>query len=113
MLATSHFYRVLGHLVCGAAGVDRVVAALDSQRKTALLLGGRALREDSLATAGRIAKACGVRVLSETFTARLQRGAGRAPVERLPYFAEQVSEQLYGLEQLILVGATTNTNARV
>jgi acetolactate synthase-1/2/3 large subunit len=45
-------------------------------------------------------------VLGETFTTRLQRGAGRFAVERLPYFAEQVSEQLAGLEQLILVGAT-------
>jgi len=86
--------------------IAEVVAALNRERKTALLLGGRALREDSLATAGRIAKASGTRVLCETFTTRLQRGAGRFPVERLPYFAEQVSEQLAGLEQLILVGAT-------
>ena len=86
--------------------IEQVVTALGKKRKSALLLGGRALREASLATAGRIAKACGVRLLCETFTARLQRGAGRTPVERLPYFAEQVSEQLAGLEQLILVGAT-------
>jgi len=86
--------------------IDQAIAALGRKRKTALLLGGRALREESLAMAGRIAKTCGVRVLCETFTARLQRGAGRAPVERLPYFAEQVSEHLAGLEQLMLVGAT-------
>ena len=88
------------------AGIERIVTALGSELNTALLLGGRALREESLAAAGRIAKACGARLLCETFTARLQRGAGRTPVERLPYFAEQVSEQLDGLEQLILVGAT-------
>ena len=88
------------------SNIAEAVEALGSDRKTALLLGGRALRAESLAAAGRIARACGVRVLCETFTTRLQRGAGRFAVERLPYFAEQVSEQLAGLEQLILVGAT-------
>lgn len=91
--------------VVPAANIDHAVAALGRQRKTALLLGGRALREESLALAGRIARACGARLLCETFTTRLQRGAGRVPVERLHYFAEQVSEQLAGLEQLILIGA--------
>ncbi len=88
------------------SNIAEAVEALGSDRKTALLLGGRALRAESLAAAGRIARACGVRVLCETFTTRLQRGAGRFAVERLPYFAEQVSEQLAGLEQLILVGTT-------
>jgi acetolactate synthase-1/2/3 large subunit len=85
--------------------IETAAEALKRDRKTALLLGGRSLREESLAVAGRIAKTCGARVLCETFTARLQRGAGRFPVERLPYFAEQASELLAGLEQLILVGA--------
>jgi acetolactate synthase-1/2/3 large subunit len=35
----------------------------------------------------------------------MQRGAGRCPVERLQYFSEQVTGQLAGLEQIILVGA--------
>jgi acetolactate synthase-1/2/3 large subunit len=83
-----------------------VVTALKSGKNTALLLGGRALREESLALAGRIAKACGIRVLSETFSTRLQRGAGRFAPERLAYFSEQTSAQLAGLENLILVGAT-------
>jgi len=88
------------------SNIAKAVEALGSDRKTALLLGGRALRAESLAAAGRIARACGVRVLCETFTTRLQRGAGRFAVERLPYFAEQVSEHLAGLEQLILVATT-------
>ena len=79
--------------------------ALASGKPSALLLGGKALREESLAVAGRISKATGARVLCETFAARLQRGAGRFPVERLQYFSEQVSGQLEGLQQIILVGA--------
>lgn len=85
--------------------VSAVVDALSNGKRSALLLGGKALRENSLETAGRISKASGARVLSETFTARLQRGAGRFKVERLQYFSEHVTEQLEGLEQIILVGA--------
>jgi acetolactate synthase-1/2/3 large subunit len=85
--------------------IEGTAALLRNGKSTALFLGGHALREDSLLAAGRIAAACGVRLLCETFPARLQRGAGRVKVERLAYFSEQVAAQLQGLEQLILVGA--------
>ncbi|MEJ2604426.1 MAG: acetolactate synthase large subunit, partial [Gammaproteobacteria bacterium] len=70
-----------------------------------LFLGGRALREDALALAGRIAKATGCRLICETFPARLQRGAGRIEPERLPYFAEMAVEHLQGLGRIVFVGA--------
>jgi len=79
--------------------------ALSNGKATALYLGGRALREESLAAAGLIARATGARIICETFPARLQRGAGRVAVERLPYFAEQAEEVLSSFEQLVLVGA--------
>jgi len=85
--------------------ISELAAALSNGKATALYLGGRALREESLAAAGLIAKATGARILCETFPARLQRGQGRVPVERLPYFAEQAAEVLSGFEQLVLVGA--------
>jgi acetolactate synthase-1/2/3 large subunit len=43
--------------------------------------------------------------MCDTFTPRMQRGAGRVKLERIPYFAEQAQEFLEGTEQLILVGA--------
>jgi acetolactate synthase-1/2/3 large subunit len=58
-----------------------------------------------LVAAGRIAAATGARLLCDTFAPRLERGAGRVVVERLPYFAEQLVESLAAVEQLILVGA--------
>jgi acetolactate synthase-1/2/3 large subunit len=85
--------------------LEQVATLLGNDKTTALFLGGRALREDCLHAAGRIAQASGARILCETFPARLQRGAGRVSVERLPYFAEQASEFLEPFEQLILVGA--------
>ena len=73
--------------------------------RTALLLGGRALREPALLAAARIAAHSGVKVLGEVFPTRLERGAGRPPVERLAYLAELATLQLTGLDHLILVDA--------
>ena len=55
--------------------------------------------------AGKIAAHTGARLMCDTFTPRLQRGAGCVPVERLPYFSEQVVEFLAGTELIVLVGA--------
>lgn len=72
---------------------------------TALYLGGRALREDALEQAGRIAAKTGARLICETFPARLQRGAGRVAVERLPYFGEQGEEYLKDFKAIVFCGA--------
>jgi acetolactate synthase I/II/III large subunit len=85
--------------------IDHCVELLTNGLKTALVLGGRALQEDTLELAGRISEATNVTLLGETFPARLQRGVGRVPVARVPYFAEQAIEFLSDFEQLILIGA--------
>lgn len=87
------------------AAIDRAAAALKSGEPAALFLGAMALREEALNEAGRIAEATGARILCETFTSRMQRGAGRVPVERLPYFAEMAVDHLNGLKRLVFVGA--------
>lgn len=83
--------------------VTEVVGLLGNGKRSALFLGGRALRADALEAAGRIAAATGAVLICETFPARQQRGAGRVPVQRLPYFAEQAQAFLQSFEQLILV----------
>jgi acetolactate synthase-1/2/3 large subunit len=87
---------------------DKAIAdaatALQNGKRSVLFLGGRALREDVLETLGGIAAATGAELVCQTFPARLQRGAGRVPVTRLPYFAEQACETLASYEQMILVG---------
>ncbi len=85
--------------------VDAAATALGAGKRTAILLGGRALREPALTAAGRIAGATGAKLLCEVFPARLERGAGIQPVERLAYIPELASVQLAGLEHLILVDA--------
>lgn len=88
-----------------ASAIEAAAAALRSGEPAALFMGGMALREEALHEAGRIAAASGARLLCETFMARLQRGEGRVPVERLPYFGEMAADYLKDFRTLILVGA--------
>jgi acetolactate synthase-1/2/3 large subunit len=85
--------------------IDDIAKALTNGKRSALILGGRALREEALKAAGSIADATGAELLCETFPARMQRGAGRISVARIPYFVEKAVEFLQGYEQFILVGA--------
>jgi len=85
--------------------IAEAAALMQESGPAALFLGGRALREDALFQAGRIAAATGARLICETLPARLQRGAGRVPVERLPYFAEMAVDHMQGLEKMVFVGS--------
>ena len=86
--------------------IARVGDSMSKKGNHALLLRGHALREKGgLALANRIAVATGARLLCDTFTPRLQQGAGFPLVERIPYFAEQAVEFLKDIDSLILVGA--------
>jgi acetolactate synthase-1/2/3 large subunit len=80
-------------------------AALRSGEPCVLLLGGTALRRPGLEAASRIVVGGHARVLGETFPARLERGAGIPPLERLAYLAEFAAAQLAGTRHLILAGA--------
>jgi acetolactate synthase-1/2/3 large subunit len=70
----------------------------------ALLLGGRALRADALHQAGRIAAATGAKLICETFAARVERGAGRVALAKLPYFGEMAVEFLAPYTTILLCG---------
>ncbi len=85
--------------------VYRSVSALKNGKKTTILIRGLALKERGLAAAGRIAAKSDARLACDTFAPRLQRGAGRVAVARIPYFAEQIVEFFADTEQLVLVGA--------
>ncbi|HEV3056585.1 MAG TPA: acetolactate synthase large subunit [Solirubrobacteraceae bacterium] len=89
--------------VASESVVSDVAAALRGRDSAAILLGGRALREDGLRAAAAIAAATGARLLCEVFPTRLQRGAGLPAVERLAYLPELASVQLAGLKRLVLV----------
>lgn len=85
--------------------IAAIAAVLRSGGRTALLLGGRALREPGLRAAARIAAATEAKLFAEVFPTRLERGAGLPPVERLAYLAELASVQLAAYDHLVLVDA--------
>jgi acetolactate synthase-1/2/3 large subunit len=74
------------------------------QGRAAVLMRGPALFGRGLEAAGRIAAATGARLMADTFMPRIARGAGRVPVERMPYRAAQATQFLTDVETLILVG---------
>ncbi len=84
-----------------------VAAALRSDERCAVLIGGRACTGAALRTAADIASATGATFLCETFPARLERGAGRPGVDRLAYLAEFAAMQLEGIRHLVLVDAAS------
>jgi acetolactate synthase I/II/III large subunit len=86
--------------------IEAVAKTIRGNRRTGMLLGGRALRERGLLSAARIAAVTGTKLFAERNVARFERGAGLPAVERLAYWPELVSKQLDGLEHLILAGAT-------
>ncbi|MDD3312631.1 acetolactate synthase large subunit [Pseudodesulfovibrio sp.] len=87
---------------------DAIIAAaqaLESGKKTAILMRGAALHGPGLHAAGRIAAQTGATLFCDTFTQRLRSGAGSPAVERLPYRGKDVLARLDRFEQLLLVGA--------
>jgi acetolactate synthase-1/2/3 large subunit len=85
--------------------VEEIAKALRSGERTALLLGGTALRAQGLQAASRVATVAGSALLGETFPANLERGAGVPAVDRLAYLAEMAQAQLDGIRHLVLVDA--------
>jgi acetolactate synthase-1/2/3 large subunit len=84
--------------------IDRAAEMLGAGKQTALLLTGKALYGEGLKAAGRIAAATGAKLLAPYPLARMERGAGKAPVQRLPYVPDLAREALRDFRQLILVG---------
>jgi acetolactate synthase-1/2/3 large subunit len=86
------------------------IAHLDAAAKTLepgalLFLGGRFLSAKACAAAQRIAAKTGAQVLAETFPARIERGAGRAAIQRLAYLSEMAAGTLANVKSIVLAGA--------
>lgn len=70
-----------------------------------LLLGGSALTEANLEIAGRIAAKTGCKLLAEWANARLERGAGRVFIGKVPYPIDIALEVLKPYKRIVLIGA--------
>jgi acetolactate synthase I/II/III large subunit len=85
--------------------VARVARALKAPGKSVILLSGKALRDPALSLASRIAQACQAGLLAQQSNARMERGAGRVPIARVPYAVDQALKVFAGVARVILVGA--------
>jgi len=85
--------------------VSEAARVLRSGEAPVLFLGGPALREPGLTLAGRISAKTGARLIAQTHNARVERGAGRVPVDFLPYPVDAALKTLSGADHLLLVGA--------
>lgn len=84
---------------------DIAKAMRQDPRSTLILMGSTALRADCTCVAAQIAGKTGVSLRAEYFVARMERGAGRAHVPRLPYAAEAAEAVLAPFSRIILVNA--------
>ncbi|MEO1494493.1 MAG: acetolactate synthase large subunit [Pseudomonadota bacterium] len=75
------------------------------QPDSLMILGGQALTEAGLDLAGRISAKTGCGLLTEWSNTRLERGAGRMDVRRIPYPVDQALEVLAPYRRIVLVGA--------
>jgi acetolactate synthase-1/2/3 large subunit len=87
--------------------VKAAAQALGNGRRTVILLSGKALRSKALETASRIAAKTGARLMAQQANGRIERGAGRVVIDRVPFSVDLAVKALDGTEQLILIGART------
>ena len=83
--------------------VDEAARVLRSGEQTLLLLTGRALTEEGLALAARIAGKTGCKVMGQTYNPRMARGRGRFSIDRIPYVIEQALPILKNFRHIVLV----------
>jgi acetolactate synthase I/II/III large subunit len=87
------------------ARIKEAALRLRSSRKTALLLGGRALRKPGLDAAVRLKRAIGCDLFAPTLPGYMEHGSGLPLVERVPYFPEQATAVFSRYEVVLLAGA--------
>ena len=86
--------------------VEHVAKVLHSGEPTLIILGNKATRGAALERAGRVAAATGARLGSQFFTARIERGAGRVPIARIPYAVDQALAFLKDFKHIVTVETT-------
>ncbi|MFM0075874.1 acetolactate synthase large subunit [Paraburkholderia sediminicola] len=86
-----------------AARIEHVARALRSGEPTLIILANKATRGAALDKAGRVAAATGAQLGSQFFTARIERGAGRVPMARIPYAVAQATAFLSGYKHIVTV----------
>ncbi|WP_160000460.1 acetolactate synthase large subunit [Roseomonas sp. 18066] len=85
--------------------VHNIARVLREKKNVLILLGGAALRGEAQALAWRAASAHGAKLLAEVSNARISRGQGAYPLERVPYPTDAALQAMSWVEHLVLVNA--------
>lgn len=88
-----------------AAEIEAAARRLRRGGRIGLMIGGDCLRAYGLALARDIAVATGCRVFAPMSNARIERGAGRVPIERVPFSVDDAIRFLAGLDAVMMIGA--------
>lgn len=89
--------------------IPHAVSIIDEAKKPALILGGRALRQQGLAAAAQIKAKTDCDLLMITFPAYYDAGVGLPVLKRIPYFPGQAQKFLAKYDAFVMVGATEPT----
>jgi acetolactate synthase-1/2/3 large subunit len=84
--------------------IEKAAQLMKAQKKLALILGGRALREKGLQIAARLKTLSGCDLLTDYLPGYMDRGAGLPEVTRIPYFPEQAIELLSRYKGVVIAG---------
>ena len=87
-----------------AAAIAEAADLLSGAQNPAILVGGAFVDRGLSELLSRIANTCGARLFVDTFPGRVERGAGSAVMERLPYLAEMAIDALKDIDALLTVG---------
>jgi acetolactate synthase-1/2/3 large subunit len=83
--------------------VEEVARVLRGGEPTLIICGGQATRGRALELAGKVATHTGCRIATQFFTARIERGAGRVPLERIPYYIPAALAFLKGFKHIVTI----------
>ena len=91
----------------GRVSAEKIDKAAQMLRQTdcLVLLGGIGVRDPALSLAGKLAGKTACKLMAEFNNARLERGAGRVDLPRVPYVVEQAIKVLAPYRHIILIGA--------
>ncbi|SAK88263.1 benzoylformate decarboxylase [Caballeronia pedi] len=95
--------RADAHKAPSTARIEHIARVLRSGEPTLIVLANKATRGAALDKAGRVAAATGATLGSQFFTARIERGAGRVPLARIPYAVAQATAFLKDFRHIITV----------
>ncbi|MDR5815486.1 acetolactate synthase large subunit [Caballeronia sp. LZ033] len=95
--------RATGRKAPSAQRIEHIARVLRSGEPALIVLANKATRGVTLDKAGRVAAATGAVLGSQFFTARIERGAGRVPLARIPYAVAQATAFLKDFKHIITV----------